>query len=488
MKKQAIKALGVLLSLILLNCAIDQENSIPALLSISPTFKVSHMPAFTLTVKGRNFISDSKIIFNGIEKQTIFVSSTELTCQIDPNDTVISESILMNSMNFNDILSESVPVKVQNPGPEGGESSSLSFMIHSNHTFDVPINISNTAGKSRYSAISTDAEGNINVVWEDYASDFTEIYFNRSNNNGFNWGQSERISIADGDLHHPASPAISTDASGNINVVWASRREDGIYFSRSIDNSVSWNQPIRISNTASESRYPAISTDTAGNINVIWVHEREDGIYFSRSVDNGLNWSQPLRILNYPDYTLAPAISTDTAGNINVAWQGSHDPWNWNIYFSRSTDSGLSWSQTLEISNDPLDLQIGAISTDMAGNIYVVWGIGKGHHIYFTRSTDNGVSWSQEVRISDTDVSNYPAMSTDPAGNINVVWEWGTDIGFTRSIDGGVTWSPLVKIPKSDNVGRSQYPAISTDPAGNIHIVWQENYPGMDIFFTRSTR
>jgi hypothetical protein len=491
-KKHTIKTLIIMLSLILINCVIDQENSLPTLSSISPTSIVSHMPTFTLTVYGENFDSSSKIIFNGIEKQTSFVSSTELTCQIDPIDTVLSESMLTNAMNFNDILSESVPVKVQNPGPEGSESNSLSFMIHSNHAFDVPINISNTAGKSRYSAISTDAAGNINVVWEDYFSDFIEIYFCNSADNGKSWSQPINISNNVGDLHNPALPAISADIEGCINVVWEDYTSgySEIFFSCSTNNGINWSQPVNISNTEDKSRYPAISTDKAGNINVVWARgwSEEGALLFSRSTNNGLNWSQPIRISNNPHYAWDQAISTDAAGNINVAYDYAYTPHAWDIYFSRSTDKGISWSQPIEISNDPSDLMIGAISTDPAGNIYVVWGVGKGHDIYFSRSTDNGVSWSQDVTISDTDVSNYPAMSTDPAGNINIVWEFGTDIGFTRSIDGGLSWSQPIKIPNSDNVGRSQYPAISTDSAGNIHIVWQENYPGMEIFFTSSTR
>jgi hypothetical protein len=58
--------------------------------SISPNAKVSHLPTFTLTAIGSNFNPGSIIVFNGIQKQTSYTSSTELTCQVETDEITLS--------------------------------------------------------------------------------------------------------------------------------------------------------------------------------------------------------------------------------------------------------------------------------------------------------------------------------------------------------------------------------------------------------------
>ena len=72
-------------------------------------------------------------------------------------------------------------------------------------------------------------------------------------------------------------------SAGNINVVWMCGIEApfiwGIYYSRSIDNGLSWSLPVKISNSANSSKFPSISTDSAGNIDVVWLKEKTAGVW-----------------------------------------------------------------------------------------------------------------------------------------------------------------------------------------------------------------
>jgi len=72
-------------------------------------------------------------------------------------------------------------------------------------------------------------------------------------------------------------------------------------------------------------------------------------IYFSRSINDGLNWSQPVNISNPLEYSGSPAFALDSSGNINVVWN-DRTPGNLDIYFSGSTDGGETWSQAVNIS------------------------------------------------------------------------------------------------------------------------------------------
>ncbi|HEX6731144.1 MAG TPA: sialidase family protein, partial [Pyrinomonadaceae bacterium] len=97
------------------------------------------------------------------------------------------------------------------------------------------------------------------------------------------------------------------------------------------------------------------------------------------------------------------------------------------------------------------------------GNLYVAWtrfdvyGSRNPEHksqIYFSRSTDGGKSFSMPIRISDTggdcvDSDNtvegaVPAVG--PNGEVYVVWAGPLGLVFDKSIDGGLTFGQDKKI------------------------------------------
>jgi hypothetical protein len=192
-------------------------NPTPTLSSISPTSKVAHMPAYTLTATGTDFITTSKIVFDGTEKTTSFVSATSLTCQIDPDDITTALSMTQDKSGFPEILDKDVSVLVRTPTPGGGDSSSVDFTIHDNFTFFVPKNVSNNAGDSYEPEIAVDSSGNINFVWEDDTAGNGEVYFSRSQDGGSTWSAVINLSSTTADSDNPC---IAIDSSGNINIVW----------------------------------------------------------------------------------------------------------------------------------------------------------------------------------------------------------------------------------------------------------------------------
>ena len=58
----------------------------PTLTSLSPSSQAAGSPAFTLTVNGSNFVSNSVVLWNGAPRTTAFVSATQLTAQIPASD------------------------------------------------------------------------------------------------------------------------------------------------------------------------------------------------------------------------------------------------------------------------------------------------------------------------------------------------------------------------------------------------------------------
>jgi hypothetical protein len=96
---------------------VTAQNPSPSITGISPTSKYCGDTSFILTVTGTNFITGSKVRWNGVEKTTTYGSATTLTAQITAAD----------------IEAAGTPaVTVVNPTPGGGTSNVVSFTVNSN--------------------------------------------------------------------------------------------------------------------------------------------------------------------------------------------------------------------------------------------------------------------------------------------------------------------------------------------------------------------
>lgn len=511
MKKKSITIFAVIFALFLAACTPtdennedDQESSGLTLTSLSPSSKVAHMPSFTLTAAGTNFVNDSVIVFNGTDRETTFVSSTELTCLIEPGDIVTAAPALSAGIDLSSAAA-TVPVLVRNPAPESSISNTLDFTINSNHTFYVAQNLSALAGKSYDPAMVVDNTGNINVAWGDKNSGHWEIYFSRSTDKGSTWSTAVNVSNTSGDSQ---LPAVAIDNDGGINLVWRdnSGGSKQIYFSRSTDSGVTWTTPVNISNTTGEFGSPDIAVHSSGNIVAAWHggSGSNSEIYFNRSPDKGNSWTNPVNVSNNPGSSGYAAVSPDGSGGICIVWQdistGTDE-----IYFSRSTDKGKNWSSPLNISKTTDHSNTPAIAVDNDGDIYVTWGeyreggtllpLSAGNYaVCFSSSSNNGTGWStaETIFTLSPDFGGHD-FTIDSAGNINLVYSdydntsgnW--EIYFSRSIDKGASWSGSEDI--SDSTGDSLKPVITVDETGNINVAWMDKTPGnYDIFYTGSTR
>lgn len=94
--------------------AFTVNNPFPNITSISPTTASAGTGAFTLTVNGTNFVSNSVVQWNLSARTTTFVSSTKLTAAITAADVQTANDI---------------SVTVSNPLPGGGTSNSQTFFV-----------------------------------------------------------------------------------------------------------------------------------------------------------------------------------------------------------------------------------------------------------------------------------------------------------------------------------------------------------------------
>src|SRR4029453_17585863 len=93
---------------------ILQTNPEPTITSLNPSTANVGSTHFSLTVTGTNFVSGSMVRWNGANRPTTFVSSTQLTAAIPATDVATAGT---------------ANVAVFNPAPGGGTSNAVAFTI-----------------------------------------------------------------------------------------------------------------------------------------------------------------------------------------------------------------------------------------------------------------------------------------------------------------------------------------------------------------------
>ena len=359
-------------------------------------------------------------------------------------------------------------------------------------TFSAPMNISNAPGSSFGPRIAVGSNGNVNVVWEVLNSSTQDIMFSRSTDGGASF--SAPMNLSNG-LAGPSSPQIAADASGNLYVVWENDVSPlGIFFSRSTDGGVTFSLPAEISLNTQGSITPQLAVDSTGNVSVVWEDDMSgiSDVSFAHSSDSGATFSVPISLSNNVGNSVSPQIALDSTGNIDVTWNND-SPGSFNIFFSRSADKGTTFSAPKNVSSSFGQAGNPQVATDSAGNINLVWSDNlppaSETDIYFSRSTDGGKTFSSPQNLSnDSGFSDNPWLTIDAANNIDVAWEDRTpgnkDIFFSRSTDSGATFSTPFNL--SNDSGMSIAVQMAADKLGNLNVTWQDSTPGpSQIFFSR---
>ncbi len=234
----------------------------------------------------------------------------------------------------------------------------------------------------------------------------------------------------------------------------------------------------------------AVSGDT---IYVVW-YEYE--VLYKRSVDGGITWEDTILISN-PDgvESICPDIAVQ-GGNVYVVWEDwcsiSQDC---GIYFRKSTDGGENWHliQPLALAGPDYYEYYRPTMVVKDSSVFVAFAknVDSDPMVKFKKSSDCGESWSQEIHVSDLSVSGHWAKIVLNSAGLYLVHQSGLSIWCNKSTDWGDNWSDDIFI--SDMEGSiAQWPSIGADDNGGVYITWFDYkyspYPWTgDIFLRRST-
>jgi hypothetical protein len=170
---------------------------------------------------------------------------------------------------------------------------------------------------------------------------------------------------------------------------------------------------------------------------------------------------------------------TASGNNVYVVWlddtPGSRD-----IFLRRSADGGNTFDTKI-INLSKNNLQGGGAAfnlkiTALANNLYVVWENTPENNgqIFFSKSTDGGDTFSRPINLgNNTGFFGYPEIAVSKKSNyVYAVWHnAGDGISFRRSTDGGNTFDKEINL--SNNIPLSFQPQIAiSDNDNNIYVVW----------------
>jgi len=227
-----------------------------------------------------------------------------------------------------------------------------------------------------------------------------------------------------GYLYTPWKRVIDADSSTQIVV------------SRSTDGGASWSTPVRVSprksgtstDTTFGQSFPLTTTGPDGTLYVVWNDGPIRSLGFSRSTDGGLTFSEPTYpVQGYP--TLGTARTVKRSGDTNT------------YHVLKETFRAETYPTMMADNSD----------SPRRGWLYLAWAAGLHPDIYFIRSTDKGVTWS-EPRVIQSVTTNdqwWPWLSVDQTnGDIAVMYSDSRndpanitiDTYVSYSSDGGDTW------------------------------------------------
>jgi hypothetical protein len=180
-----------------------------------------------------------------------------------------------------------------------------------------------------------------------------------------------------------------------------------------------WQPDVRLTNNPASSWTSynnAWCVASNGNVvHVVW-HDYRDGnweIYYKRSTDGGLSWGADTRLTNNTANSKSPSVAL-SGSVVHVVWEENRDG-NYEIYFKRSTDAGVSWGTDTRLTNNTADSWYPSVA--LSGSVvHVVWSDNRdGNYnieIYYKRSTDAGVSWGADTRLTnDSFYSTSPSVA-----------------------------------------------------------------------------
>jgi hypothetical protein len=296
-----------------------------------------------------------------------------------------------------------------------------------------PVVLFDSLGNLYYSHLSNPVSG----YWID------RIVVQKSTNNGLTWNEGAGVGYVfpkNQDKEWMAVDFSQSPYKGNIYMTWTEFDDYGssgindssrIKFSKSEDKGITWSSSITISDVSgncidsdntTEGAVPCVSPD--GEIYVSWAGPL--GLVFDKSTDGGETWGSDIFVSDMPggwDFdvpgiyrcngmpiTMCDISNSPDRGTIYIVWADQRNgTTNTDIFLSKSTDKGNTWSIPVKVNNDATarhQFFVWSTIDQSTGHLWFVFydrrnTTGSETDVYAAKSTDGGVTFDN-FKISET--------------------------------------------------------------------------------------
>ncbi len=331
-------------------------------------------------------------------------------------------------------------------------------------------------------SLAADEAGRVHLAWRDEQDGNPEIYYKRSPDAGVSWGPAIRLTHAPGRSENP-SIAVSGDTVG---VVWWDERTGvhQIWHKQSHDGGITWQPDAQVTFSAGGGAHCSLAA-WAGAWHVVYVDGRDGNseVYYTRSLDDGATWLAPVRLSALPHNSYTPTVAV-WQSNVYVAWTDTRhfgrDSTLEEEYFRRSTDGGATFEPEQRLTADPPERPANSWAPSLSARDQYVWiswfdDRDGNFEIYASRSLDSGVSWSPDARLTMTPgQSQRPVISQRDDRLFIVYWgdsDFDKQVYLLQSNDLGASWS----VPERLSSGgvASVLPGVTAAATG-VHVVWTD--------------
>jgi hypothetical protein len=356
-------------------------------------------------------------------------------------------------------------------------------------TFSTQVRLGYQTGDGWEPAIAADAYGHVYMLYAQYlgvpgcaeCKSPTQI-LQVSNDRGQTWG-APRILQQANEQGWDSQILVDPADGRTVWAAWIERYKSDVIVAKSTDFGVHWTYTV--ANRINKGADKDILAVRGDNVYVAYNHSTQ--MYVASSHDGGATFTETKINANANlGWALAGGGTVDPAGNVYFAWNGYEQNGRAkgpvNLFISKSSDGGKSWSNTLlDVSGDPRDCSVdqcgwaylGAaitMTSDARGTLYALWNAGplgkSPNRIWFSRSADAGRSWSAPTDVSKARAGAehaFPAIAARGSGDVRISWMdsraltdntlWNTY--YRSSTNGGSSWSTERDI--SSFVGGVQY-------------------------------
>jgi hypothetical protein len=363
--------------------------------------------------------------------------------------------------------------------------------------FENATNVTNNPMDSVYGQVAA-WNNNVYMLWQDsMPPGYTnyDIFIKSSNDKGTTFGSPVNLSNNSGFSEHPQIAAYDN----NVYAIWADDTSGNreVFFTRSEDNSTSFDKIKNLSNNTSDSFNQEIAV-FGDNVYVVWLDQDEadnTNILLKSSFDGGATFGRTVHISSDANQETFPKIAA-YEDSVYVAWNMAGDNLderdNEGLFFVRSLNGGNTFGNIMKLNheNDFGELQVAAFDEI----VYVVSG---GIHsvdvngVFFTRSIDGGRSFSEPVTIDgnatfvnpvNVEVGAYDEQFSYVAAQVTVL---GNEEILLLEMTGN---DSTRVINLSNNPKISECPSIAM-AGDNIYVVWEDMTPGNhEILYAKGIR